>query len=218
MGLWSTSAQNKAAVSVVMWLLEIFSKTCLCHSSPRGYLLLPSQVSIFAFLIIKWNGDLEGYIHVAQILYCLGNQTKFQPLDLSENLSCFSWNTLKHIQDFEWAKGNISWYTLQQMELTDSFWILDMSAEVSLCHRDPWANSVKLPLPPVEICPKLNLKTPENCGPYSMFGWKMNCLGSCHICVPGIVVWDCKRCLLLASVPSEISQWLNFHWPQWEQI
>lgn len=51
----------------------------------------------------------EEYIYVAQILHCLGNETKFQPLDLSEKLSRFSWNPLKHIQDFACAKRNISW-------------------------------------------------------------------------------------------------------------
>lgn len=166
---------------------------------------------------MKW-GPWKVYISVAQILHYLGNETKFQPLDLSENLSCFSWNPFKHIQDLACAKRIFPSTHCDKWNSQIHLCILDMSAEVLLSHRDHWANFVKLSLPPVETCPKLNLKKRKKTVDHAVFGWKMNCLGSCHICVPGIVVWDCKRCLLLASVPSEISQWLNFHWPQWEQI
>lgn len=83
--------QYKAAVSVLMWLLAIVSKTCLCHSSSRSYLLLPSQAHIFAFLnnTLSEMGTLKGIFMLLKLCIFCG-MSEFYCLDLSENLSRFS--------------------------------------------------------------------------------------------------------------------------------
>lgn len=123
----------------------------------RCYLVLPSRIPKFPFWknILNEMRTMKAIFMLLDILCCLGNET----FRSHEEFSCSSSNPFSHANGFACAqKQRFLVHTATNVNSQIHLCILDLSMEVLAPYNDCWANSVKIPLTPAEICWKMKLK------------------------------------------------------------